>query len=266
MKTVTFVIALVSLAAARAQSADIPALLGVEPDRYFADRDSAYADPYYGLRYLMYGNKRFAEDKAVGPRQTDADLKSSEAGQKPFAVIIGCADSRVPNEIIFDQGVGDLFITRTAGQVMAEASYGTIEYATEALQTRLIVVLGHQSCGAVTAAMKRPENPPGHVVTLINAITPAALSAAALTDGHDHSEDEKLEIAVRENVLQQVNLLRGLEPVLSRRFERGELLIVGAVYDLETGRVNFIDETILSLPRFRGETGVDTEYVPATPN
>ena len=260
-----FVVAL-SLAAARAQSPRVSELLGLEAGQYFADRDSANLDPYYALRKLIYGNRRFAERKSISPRQTEADLKNVELGQEPFAVIVGCADSRVPNEIIFDQGVGDLFITRTAGQVMAEASYGTIEYATEALQTRLIVVLGHQSCGAVTAAMKRPENPPGHVVTLINAIKPAALRAAALTEGHDHSDDEKLEIAVRENVLQQVNLLRGLEPVLSRDFERGELLIVGAVYELETGRVNFIEETILSLPKFRDRTGVDTEYVPAVGN
>ena len=221
-------------------------LLEVEPDRYFADRDSAYLNPYYGLKKLVYGNRRFAENKSIRPRQTDEDLKNNELGQKPFATIIGCADSRVPNEIIFDQGVGDLFITRTAGQVMAEASYGTIEYATEALNTRLIVVLGHESCGAVQAAMKLPENPPGHVVTLINAIKPASVYAKKQAK----TEDETLDIAIRQNVLQQVDLLRNLEPVLSRRFDRGEVLIVGAVYNLHSGEVIFLEETITSLPRF----------------
>lgn len=230
-----------------AQSEEIKNFLKLEDGQYFADRDSAYLDPYYGLKKLIYGNKRFAENKSISPRQTDADLKNNELGQSPFAVIIGCADSRVPNEIIFDQGVGDLFITRTAGQVMAEASYGTIEYAVVALDTRLIVVLGHESCGAVTAAVKRPENPPGHVVTLINAIKPAALRAEEMTE----SKDEMLDAAIRENVIEQVNLLRGLEPVMSRKYENGEILIVGAVYNLHTGKVEFIDDTITSLPGYK---------------
>ncbi|PRP68390.1 carbonate dehydratase [Nonlabens agnitus] len=222
-------------------------LLNLEKDAYFADRDSAYVDPYYGLKKLIYGNKRFAQNKSISPRQTEADLKNTKLGQKPFATIIGCADSRVPNEIIFDQGVGDLFITRTAGQVMAEASYGTIEYASVALNTKLIVVLGHQSCGAVDAAMKLPENPPGHVVTLINAIKPATIKAKQA----NLSDSEELDLAVTANVVEQVNLLRNLEPLLSRRFESGELLIVGAVYNIESGKVEFIEETITSLPKFK---------------
>ncbi|SMG53038.1 carbonic anhydrase [Marivirga sericea] len=230
-----------------AQTSDlVKKLIKVEENQYFADRDSAYLDPYYGLKKLYYGNLRFAENKSIKPRQTDADLKNNELGQKPFATIIGCADSRVPNEIIFDQGVGDLFITRTAGQVMAQASYGTIEYGTEVLQTRLIVVLGHESCGAVQAAMKLPENPPGHVVTLINAIKPAALIAK----NANLSEKETSDLAIRQNVIEQVSLLRGLEPVLSRRSEKGEVLIVGAVYNLHTGAVELIEETITSLPKY----------------
>jgi carbonic anhydrase len=232
------------------QTETVNRLLLVEDNQYFADRDSAFLDPYYGLKKLVYGNRRFADEKSIRPRQSDADLKNVELGQKPFATIIGCADSRVPNEIIFDQGVGDLFITRTAGQVMAEASYGTIEYATEVLNTRLIVVLGHQSCGAVQAAMKLPENPPGHVVTLINAIKPASLYAKKQT-GHD--EHSMLDVAVRQNVIEQVEELRGLEPVLSRRFDKGEVLIVGAVYNLQTGAVELVEETITSLPRFSGK-------------
>jgi len=229
-----------------AQSPEMKKALNLEDNMYFADRDSAYADPYYGLKKLIYGNKRFAENKSIKPRQTDQDLKNNELGQKPFATIIGCADSRVPNEIIFDQGVGDLFITRTAGQVMAEASYGTIEYATAVLDTKLIVVLGHESCGAVGAAMKLPENPPGHVVTLINAIKPASLKAKAA----NLPEKEELDLAVRSNVIEQVKLLRGLEPILSRKSQKGETLIVGAVYNLHSGKVEFIEETIMSLPKF----------------
>ncbi len=242
-----FVVSLITVSSLSAQqSAKLDELLKLEDNQYFADRDSAYLDPYYGLKKLIYGNKRFAEDKSIKPRQTNADLKNNELGQKPFATIIGCADSRVPNEIIFDQGVGDLFITRTAGQVMAEASYGTIEYGTEVLNTRLIVVLGHESCGAVQAAMKLPENPPGHVVALINAIKPAAVYAKKAGG----TEEEIIDRAVHQNVLEQVSLLRELEPVLSRRFYKGEILIVGAVYNLHTGVVEFIEETVTSLPKF----------------
>lgn len=228
------------------QSKGVVQLLNVKNNVYTADRDSAYLDPYYGIKKLIIGNRRFAENKSEKPRQTDQDLKNVELGQKPFATIIGCSDSRVPNEIIFDQGVGDLFITRTAGQVMAQASYGTIEYSTEVLKTKLIVVLGHQSCGAVDAAMKLPANPPGHVVTLINAIKPASLVAKNATI----PEKDKLDLAIKQNVIEQVNLLRGLEPVLSKRTESGEVLIVGAVYNLTSGKVEFVEETITSLPRF----------------
>lgn len=231
----------------KAQTSDlVKTLLKIEKDQYSANRDSAFIDPYYGLKKLYYGNKRFSESKSIKPRQTDQDLKNNELGQKPFATIIGCADSRVPNEIIFDQGVGDLFITRTAGQVMAEASYGTIEYGTEVLNTRLIVVLGHESCGAVEAAMKLPANPPGHVVTLINAIKPAALVAK----NANLNPKETSDLAIRQNVLEQVKLLRDLEPVLSRKSLSGEILIVGAVYNLRSGEVEFLEETITTLPRF----------------
>ena len=195
---------------------------------------------------MISGNNRFADGVSVKPRQTPEDLKAFETGQKPFATIVGCSDSRVPNEIIFDQGVGDLFITRTAGQVMAQASYGTIEFGVEVLKSRLIVVLGHQSCGAVGAAMQLPANPPGHIVTLINAIKPASLRAKAM----GLPETETLDLAIKENVIEQVNLLRNLEPILSRRAESGEIIIVGAVYNLETGTVEFIEETITSLPKF----------------
>jgi carbonic anhydrase len=229
------------------QSPMVSRLLELKKNGYQADRDSAGMDPYYGLKKLIYGNNRFADGKSEKPRQTPEDLKKFEAGQKPFATIVGCSDSRVPNEIIFDQGVGDLFITRTAGQVMAQASYGTIEFGVEVLKSNLIVVLGHQSCGAVNAAMALPPNPPGHVVTLINAIKPAALRAKA----QGLPEKQTLDLAIKENVLEQVNLLRNLEPVLSRRVDEGIVIIVGAVYNLENGTVEFIEETITSLPKFK---------------
>jgi carbonic anhydrase len=215
-------------------------------DHYVVDRDSAYADPRVGLRKLIGGNRRFMEDKSIKPRQNRSAILSSEKGQSPFAVIIGCADSRVPNEIIFDQGVGDLFIVRTAGQVMAAASYGSIEYASVVLGSKLIVVLGHESCGAVDAAVKRPDVP-GHIVTLVNSIKSAAMKAKA--QGGD-----VLNNAIRQNVIDQVNELRDLEPVLASKYRKGEILIVGGVYDLSTGKVEFLPETLKDLPEFRAAT------------
>ncbi|KEO72408.1 hypothetical protein EL17_16830 [Anditalea andensis] len=211
---------------------------------YIVDRDSAYANPYYALQKLKGGNKRFIENRSIYPRQEREAIYSLAKGQTPFATIIGCSDSRVTSEILFDQGFGDLFISRTAGQVTAQSSYGTMEYAILELGTKLIVVLGHSKCGAVQAAIKLPDNPPGHVVTLINAIKDAARTAQAV----EGSEEDKLEGAVRKNVVNQVNHLRDLEPVLSRKYQSGEILIVGAVYDLSLGEVVFLEETLQDLP------------------
>ncbi len=124
---------------------------------------------------------------------------------------------------------------------MAQATYGTIEYAYLNLGTKLIVVLGHSTCGAVEAAIKRPEAPPGHIVSLINAIKPAAIKV-------QNMQGDKLENAVRQNIMNQVMELRQLEPVLSRAYDKGELLIVGAVYNLETGSVEILSETMQNLP------------------
>jgi carbonic anhydrase len=210
-------------------------------DNYIVNRDSAYNNPYYAMQKLRGGNKRFEQARSIHPRQDPALIKLLSEGQTPFATILGCSDSRVSAEILFDQGFGDLFVGRTAGQVMAEATYATIEYAYLQLGTKLVVVLGHSSCGAVGAAIKNPENPPGHVVTLINAIKPAAIQAKKLPG-------DTLENAVRQNVINQVNELRQLESVLSRAYEKGELLIVGAVYDLSSGKVEFLKATLENLP------------------
>ena len=211
-------------------------------EHYVINRDSAYADPRVAIKKLIGGNRRFLEGKSIRPRQDHDAIVKLEKGQQPFATIVGCSDSRVPSELIFDQGLGDLFIVRTAGQVCASASYGSIEYATIFLKTKLILVMGHTECGAVNAAVQRPENPPGHIVTLINEIKPAVAKSS-------HLPGNRLNNAVRQNVLEQVKSLRDLEPVLSRKYEAGEILIVGAVYDIHTGKVEFLEETLLNLPQ-----------------
>lgn len=186
------------------------------------------------LLRLKQGNQRFTEGKSLRPNQDLNRIKEVAVAQYPFATIVGCSDSRVPNEIIFDQGLGDLFIIRTAGQVSTYASWGSIEFAEELLGTRLIVVLGHTQCGAVTAAVKLPEVP-GHIVTLINAIKPAVQRAK------EKNPEDLLDASIRENVRYQVEQLRNLEPVLAKRVREGSLKIVGALYHLDTGVVEFLN-------------------------
>ncbi len=211
-------------------------------EHYIINRDSAFADPRIGLKKLQGGNRRFVENKSIKPRQDEATIKKLENGQSPFAVIVGCSDSRVPNEVVFDQGLGDLFIIRTAGQVSAAASYGSMEFAVLKLNTKLIVVLGHTECGAVAAAVERPENVPGHIVTLVNEIKPAVAKSSVY-------QGNAVDNAVRQNVIEQVNDLRDLDPILHKKYVDGEIVIVGAVYDINTGKVEFIEETLLNLPK-----------------
>ena len=215
-------------------------------EHYVINRDSAYGDPRIALKKLMGGNRRFVEGISIKPRQNTDMIKKLENGQKPFAIIVACSDSRVPNEMIFDQGLGDLFIIRTAGQVSAAASYGSMEFAALKLKTKLLVVLGHTECGAVAAAVERPEDVPGHIVTLINEIKPAAAKSA-------HLPGNPVNNAVRQNVIDQVTSLRDLDQILHKKYLKGELLIVGAVYDVHTGKVEFLQETLLNLPQLKKE-------------
>ncbi|MBS1542921.1 MAG: carbonic anhydrase [Bacteroidetes bacterium] len=190
--------------------------------------------PDVALKWLKEGNKRFMEGHSARPRQDSSRLHEVAKGQNPFATIIGCSDSRVPNGIIFDQGLGDLFIVRTAGQVSTYASWGSIEFGEEILGTKLIVVLGHTHCGAVSAAVNLPEVP-GHIVTLINAIKPAVEKAKK--NNPEHLLDE----SIRENVRMQVEQLKSLEPLLSKRVKENSIRIIGAVYHLSTGQVEFLE-------------------------
>lgn len=191
--------------------------------------------PDKALTLLQEGNRRFTTGKSIHPNQDLQRIKAVATAQTPFATIVGCSDSRVPNEIIFDQGVGDLFIVRTAGQVSTYASWGSIEFAEEVLGTTLIVVLGHTQCGAVNAAVKLNEVP-GHIVTLINAIKPAVESA------REKHPDDLLDASIRENIKIQVEQLRSLEPVLAKRVREGSIKIIGALYHLETGEVEFLKD------------------------
>jgi carbonic anhydrase len=208
---------------------------GAEP----VGKPAAAPDPDEVLRKLLAGNKRFMKGEAVGPRRKPEDFAKLAEGQTPVAVVVGCADSRVPVELVFDQGVGDLFVVRVAGNVVSGAGAtvkGSIEYAVAELNVPLVMVLGHSQCGAVKAAVKHinaDDALPGAIAELVSAIKPAVAKAK------DEAGDA-VENAIKANVGIGVERLKSLEPVLAGPVKRGAVKVVGGVYDLRTGGVTII--------------------------
>src|SRR3954463_16591528 len=184
------------------------------------------------LRELTAGNAHHVAKQYQHPHETAARQRELSTGQQPHAAILTCADSRVPPEIVFDQGLGDLFDVRVAGNVAGDAELASLEYAAEHLHTPLVVVMGHQRCGAVSAAVEGGEAP-GHLPSLINAILPAVKTAKGLSG-------DLVENAVRINVENVVRQLRACKPVLEEQVAAGHLRIVGAVYSLDTGKVAWL--------------------------
>lgn len=184
------------------------------------------------LHRLEQGNKRYTTS-GIHPHQSQAHRKSLTNGQHPFAVIITCADSRVPPEIIFDQGLGDLFVIRNAGNVIDENVIASVEYAVAHLATPLVVVMGHQSCGAVTAAVNNAKDSE-HIVQLVNRIKPAVNKAK-------HQSGCLVTNSIHENVHLAVNQLKNSEPIISKAVANNETRVIGAYYHLDTGKVNFLD-------------------------
>lgn len=187
-------------------------------------------------RDLLDGNARFVKGQPSSPRRSPEDFRGLAEAQYPEAVIVSCADSRVAPEILFDVGVGDVFVVRVAGNVVGGAGAvvkGSIEYAIAELNVPLIVVLGHSSCGAVKAAMKHidaKDSLPGAIDGLVELIKPA------VTQSHGRPGDP-LDNAMRQNVENGVARLKELQPILAPRVTEGKLKIVAAVYDLRIGKV-----------------------------
>jgi carbonic anhydrase len=192
------------------------------------------------IRLLTAGNDRFVAGKPQRPN-SDLDRARSTAknGQAPFAAVLACADSRVPVETIFDRGIGDLFVVRVAGNVADPGTLGSIEYAAEHLGTPVIVVLGHTQCGAVNAAMDGTELY-GNLPSLIDSIRPAVRTARGQ---HPEATSEQLLAAsIAQNVRQQIDDAVIKSPQLRHMVLRGTVKIVGAVYRIETGRVEWLDD------------------------
>lgn len=196
--------------------------------------------PDQALTLLKEGNARFVTDAPIHGPQDRAQRLAIARGQTPFAVIVGCSDSRVPPELLFDRGLGELFIVRNAGNTINAAAFGSIEYAVAELGIPLIVVLGHERCGAVQAAVAMVKDDatfPGGIGQMIEPILPAVLHA-------QHQEGDLLDNAMRENVRGIVMRLRtSPEPILLEPLEAGRLRIVGARYDLDDGTVDWFLET-----------------------
>lgn len=199
----------------------------------FGERAVAQEDmtPEQALKALMEGNQRFINGKRTSPHQDRARLAEVAKTQKPFAAILSCADSRVPSEIIFDQGFGDLFICRIAGNVATPEEIGSLEFGTLVLGAKVILVMGHERCGAVDATIKGAQVP-GQIATLIDAIKPSLKNL-------NNQTGDQLEQATKANALYQAERLKS-SPVISQLIKEGKLTIVAGYYDLDTGAVSMV--------------------------
>src|SRR5438034_809787 len=224
--------------------------------------DQPIVPPAEGISRLKEGNVRFTAGNPQHPHESVDERKyiaansyenagmislgmtSEQAAkrraelansQHPFAIILSCSDSRVPPEIVFDEGLGDLFIVRVAGNVLNDEGLGSIEYGVDVLGARLIVVLGHQSCGAVDAAMKTVAakgKAPGHIQSLVTAIKPVV----------DSTPKGDLDTTIKANVKHVVDALRSSTPILKARVDSNDIQVIGGYYGLDTGAVTFLDK------------------------
>jgi carbonic anhydrase len=196
------------------------------------------------LDRLREGNARFVSGaRSSDPFATRIRRSELTAGQEPFAIVLGCSDSRVPAEIVFDQGLGDLFVIRVAGNIVAPSQVGSVEFAAERFRTPLVVVLGHSRCGAVQATLEelmRPrENQSRNLRSIVDRVRPSV--EALMTTELRHDPDALVAQAVRANVRVSADNLRHGSEVLEQLIQKGRLQVVGAEYSLETGVVDFFD-------------------------
>ncbi|MEX2302377.1 MAG: carbonic anhydrase [Bryobacterales bacterium] len=187
------------------------------------------------LRLLKEGNERYRTSHLTHPHQSAERRIQVSAEQHPFAQVLACSDSRVPPEIIFDQGLGDIFVVRVAGNTVDDLVQGSLEYGAAHLKVPLIVVLGHRRCGAVSALV-HAEEVHDHIVSLMAAIFPSVLATRG-------QPGDPVENVVRANVVRSVDMLRNSWPTLYALLESGKIQIVGAIYDLETGTVEWLERS-----------------------
>jgi carbonic anhydrase len=197
------------------------------------------------LASLKSGNQRFARDQRLYFHAYRGRLSETAKSQNPYATILSCSDSRLPVEHLFDAGIGDLFVVRVAGNVCADHESASIEYSVDHLHTPIVVVLGHTRCGAVTAVVEH-EVLEGHIPHLSEHIVPAFKEAQAAKPGESHTD--LINDTVRIHVRREVEELLRLSPEIRSRVEAGTVKVVGAVYDLATGEVEWFDEPAPATP------------------
>jgi carbonic anhydrase len=195
------------------------------------------------LQRLRGGNLRFVSGQSSDIPTSPSRRRELAAGQEPFAIILGCSDSRVPAEIVFDQGLGDLFVIRVAGNIVAPSQIGSVEFAAERFGTRLVVVLGHSRCGAIEATLEElqrtTESQSRNLYSIVDRIRPSVEGLLATELRHDR--DALVRHAARANVRSSVNQLRHGSEILEQLVRSDGLLVVGAEYSLESGVVDFFD-------------------------
>lgn len=195
------------------------------------------------LDRLRRGNARFVSDIRQGGA-SEPRRRELASGQEPFAIILGCSDSRVPAELVFDQGLGDLFVIRVAGNIVAPSQVGSVEFAAERFGTRLVVVLGHSNCGAVLATLEELGRPrearSRNLSSIVDRIRPSVQTLMTADPGRDL--DLLVPLAVRANIRASVDHLRHGSEILEQLIQAEGLLIVGAEYSLDTGVVEFFDD------------------------
>ena len=191
------------------------------------------------LNDLKAGNKRFQEGKPYHLHQDSLRIKELIKGQDPRVVVVSCSDSRATPEIVFDQGLGDIFTIRTAGNVMSDYEEGSIEYAVEHAGSKLIVVMGHTHCGAIHAMkeLADDEKAPGHIESIVKSIK----EEIEQKNVKSLSKDSIEYYATIANIEHGVKQLRNSKPILSEKVENGDIQVIGAIYDIETGNISFLE-------------------------
>lgn len=182
------------------------------------------------LARLLAGNKRYAEEQTLSPNRTVERRLKNLKSQSPFAVIVSCADSRVPPEVVFDVGINDLFVIRSAGNTLTDHTIASVEYAVKYLETPLVMVMGHEDCGMFVTAMKNNNQMPAHMTILMDAIQPAV-------DKVKGWDGDPVENAIKANIEMEVMKLRSSDPLLSEKVKENKIKVVGGYYSIESGLV-----------------------------
>lgn len=189
------------------------------------------------INSLKEGNRRFVTNRLT-PKNDSAMVRMAASGQYPEAVILSCLDSRIPVEDVFDRGIGDLFVARVAGNVVNEDILGSMEFGCKVSGAHVIVVMGHEGCGAVKAAIDNVQL--GNITALVSKIQPAVAASDNFVGEKSSKNDSYLEVVAKNNILHTIEMIKENSPILKEQAAKGEIKIVGAYYNLKTGEVSFL--------------------------